>query len=73
MSHPFETGPRPEPEPDPKPPEEPEQQAEPSSCPECGSIRGYSRVGNFRVQCKNCNALLKNEEVNMQLPTEETK
>lgn len=40
-------------------------------CPECSGTRGYSRVGNFRVQCLDCNALLKNEEVDMQLPNEE--
>lgn len=33
-------------------------------CPECSSSRGYTRVGKFRSQCLNCNALLKNAEVN---------
>jgi hypothetical protein len=46
-------------------------QQRPMPCPECQSTRGYSRVGNFRVQCLNCNSLLKNEEVDMQLPNEE--
>lgn len=36
----------------------------PFPCPECSSTKGYSRVGRFRSQCLNCNALLKNEEVN---------
>ena len=44
----------------------------PKPCPQCQSTRGYSRVGNFRVQCLGCNSLLKNEEVDMQLPDEET-
>lgn len=35
----------------------------PVPCPECESTKGYSRVGDFRVQCLNCNSLLKNEEV----------
>jgi transcription initiation factor TFIIIB Brf1 subunit/transcription initiation factor TFIIB len=50
-----------------------EGQSRPRPCPECESTRGYSRVGNFRVQCLGCNALLKNEEVDMQLPDEETR
>jgi hypothetical protein len=52
-------------------PKENEGQQRPMPCSECGSTRGYSRVGNYRVQCKTCNALLKNEEVDMQLPNEE--
>jgi len=40
-------------------------------CPQCESTKGYSRVGRFRVQCLNCNSLLANEEVDMQIPTEE--
>jgi len=40
-------------------------QSRPLPCPECNSTRGYSRMGKFRVQCKNCNALVKNEEVDM--------
>jgi hypothetical protein len=43
-------------------------QSRPLPCPECGSTRGYVRVGNYRSQCLGCNALLKNEEVDMQLP-----
>lgn len=39
--------------------------ARPYPCPECFSTRGYSRVGKFRSQCKNCNALLKNADVNL--------
>lgn len=37
-------------------------------CPECQSTKGYSRVGDFRVHCLECNSLLKNKEVNMELP-----
>lgn len=36
-------------------------------CPECFSTRGYVPVGNFRVQCLECNSLLKKEEI---IPTE---
>lgn len=39
-------------------------EARPVPCPECKSTKGYSRVGKFRSQCLNCNALLKNVEVN---------
>jgi hypothetical protein len=60
MTHPFEGN----------VPEEPPQ-ARPMPCPECGSTRGYVRMGPFRVHCLGCNALLKNEEVDMQLPNEE--
>lgn len=53
----------------------PEQEAEvrPMPCPECESTKGYSRVGKFRVQCLNCNSLLKNSEVDLndQTPQEE--
>jgi hypothetical protein len=34
--------------------------------------RGYSRVGKFRVQCLNCNSLLPNDEVDMQISNEES-
>lgn len=61
IQHPFESGP---------PPEE-EGDARPMPCPQCESTKGYSRVGNYRVHCLNCNALLKNEEVDMQLPDQE--
>ena len=60
MARPFEDGPRADPE--------PRAEARPLPCPECESTKGYSRVGDFRVQCLNCNSLLKNEEVDMQLP-----
>lgn len=50
---------------------EEERQARPMPCPECQSTKGYSRVGNFRVQCMECNALLKNAEVDMELSNEE--
>jgi len=46
---------------DPSPEEE--RQARPIPCPECASTKGYSRVGKFRSQCTNCNALLTNEEI----------
>ena len=52
-------------------PSDGETQGRPMPCPECGSTRGYSRVGNFRVQCLDCNSLLKNAEVDMELPKEE--
>ena len=48
-----------------------ERQQRPMPCPECFSTRGYSPVGNYRVQCLGCNALLKNEEVDIQLSNEE--
>lgn len=38
--------------------------ARPLPCPECSSTKGYARVGKFRSQCQNCNALLKNAEIN---------
>jgi transcription initiation factor TFIIIB Brf1 subunit/transcription initiation factor TFIIB len=58
----------------PRPPFEegnPKPETRPLPCPECGSTKGYSRVGDYRVQCLNCNALVKNEEVDMQLPDQE--
>jgi ribosomal protein L37AE/L43A len=42
------------------------QLARPYPCPECSSTKGYSRVGKYRSQCKNCNALLRNAEVNLE-------
>lgn len=66
MIHPFE-GNEPEPKAGPEPVAEPVIETGPRPCPECESTQGYSRVGNYRVQCLNCNALLKNAEVNMQL------
>lgn len=59
MSRPFENN---EPQ--------PEAESRPMPCPECESTRGYIPVGAFRVQCRGCNALLKNEEV--QLSNEES-
>jgi transcription initiation factor TFIIIB Brf1 subunit/transcription initiation factor TFIIB len=53
------------------PSEEESRGARPLPCPECSSTRGYSRVGKFRVQCLNCNSLIKNKEVDMELPNEE--
>jgi transcription initiation factor TFIIIB Brf1 subunit/transcription initiation factor TFIIB len=41
-------------------------EARPMPCPECQSTKGYSRVGMYRVQCKDCNALLKNSEVDIE-------
>lgn len=52
-------------------PSEEEGQPRPMPCPGCQSTRGYSRVGEFRVQCLDCNSLIKNEEVDMQLSNEE--
>lgn len=49
----------------------PNSESRPLPCPECSSTKGYSRVGDFRVQCRNCNALVKNHEVDMQLPPKE--
>lgn len=44
---------------------DPLRQPRPHPCPQCFSTKGYSRVGKFRVQCLDCNALLKNNEVNL--------
>lgn len=41
----------------------------PMPCPECSSTKGYSRVGDFRVQCLSCNSLLKNSEVSLDDPS----
>lgn len=51
---------------DPVNPPSSEGSPRPFPCPECGSTRGYSRVGKFRVQCLNCNSLLINAEVNFE-------
>jgi hypothetical protein len=51
----------------------PKPEARPLPCPECQSTKGYSRMGDYRVQCLNCNSLIKNEEVDMQLPDKEPK
>jgi uncharacterized protein (DUF983 family) len=42
------------------------REARPFPCPECSSTKGYTRVGKFRSQCKNCNSLLQNAEVNLE-------
>lgn len=44
---------------------EPFRESRPIPCPECDSTKGYSRVGPYRSQCLNCNALLKNSEINL--------
>lgn len=49
----------------------PNSESRPLPCPECESTKGYVRVGKFRVQCKNCDSLIKNEEVDMQISPEE--
>lgn len=46
--------------------DEPQRTARPFPCPECSSTKGYHRVGKYRAQCQNCNALLKNAEVNLE-------
>jgi transcription initiation factor TFIIIB Brf1 subunit/transcription initiation factor TFIIB len=58
IRHPFEGG-------------EPHRESRPMPCPECQSTKGYSRVGNYRVQCLDCNTLLRNEEVDMQIVSKE--
>jgi uncharacterized protein (DUF983 family) len=47
-----------------EPTEEEFREARPLPCPECQSTKGFSRVGKFRSQCQNCNALLPNAEIN---------
>jgi uncharacterized protein (DUF983 family) len=47
----------------PSEPTEEERISRPIPCPECSSTQGYTRVGKFRSQCTNCNALLTNAEV----------
>jgi hypothetical protein len=62
-----------EPEPEKQEPErQPQSEARPLPCPECESTKGYIPVGNYRVQCMNCNALLKKEEVDTQPPEKES-
>jgi len=46
-------------------------QSRPLPCPNCDSRKGYSRQGNFRVQCLACNSLIPNEHVGMELTPEE--
>jgi len=46
---------------------EPEwKETRPQPCPECFSTKGFTRVGIYRAQCRNCNSLLKNAEVNLE-------
>jgi hypothetical protein len=56
------------------PPSEGESQAipRPMPCPECGSTKGYNTGGPFRVHCRGCGSLVPREQVDMQLPTEES-
>lgn len=42
------------------------RESRPMPCPACYSTKGYSRVGKYRSQCKGCNALLMNSEVNLE-------
>lgn len=49
----------------------PKPDSRPLPCPECGSTKGYSRSGKFRVHCLNCNKLVPAEEVDMQISEEE--
>lgn len=46
-------------------PSEPEETriSRPLPCPDCLSAKGFSRVGKFRSQCSNCNALVANEAI----------
>lgn len=46
--------------------EEAWREARPYPCPECSSTKGYTRVGTYRSQCLNCNALLRNAEVHIE-------
>lgn len=51
-------------------PSEEEGQSRPMPCPQCESTKGYIRRGNFRVQCKNCNSLIPNADVDMNFDKE---
>lgn len=42
------------------------REARPFPCPECHSTKGSTRVGKYRSQCLNCNALLPNAEFNLE-------
>ena len=46
-------------------PSESEPIPRPMPCPECGSTKGFHRVGKFRSQCTNCNGLFPNEEIGL--------
>lgn len=50
----------------------PPSEGRPLPCPECQSTKGYAPAGKFRVHCLNCSSLIKREEVDMQLPKEES-
>lgn len=52
--------------PSPSEPEDPKREPRPYPCPECESTQGYNRVGRFRSQCRNCNSLLTNAEINLE-------
>lgn len=36
-----------------------------AKCTECGEIGEFGWVGPYRSQCKNCKAVLKNEELDL--------
>jgi uncharacterized protein (DUF983 family) len=38
----------------------------PLPCPECLSAKGFNRVGKFRSQCQNCNALIPNSAIDQE-------
>jgi len=48
------------------PSDDPQRFVRPYPCPECSSVKGYQRVGKYRAQCTDCNALLKNSDVNLE-------
>lgn len=52
--------------------EEARATSRPMPCPHCQSTKGYNSSGHFRVTCRNCNSTVLREEVDMQLPTEES-
>lgn len=39
------------------------RESRPLPCPECESRKGFKRVGTFRSQCENCNALVPNSAI----------
>lgn len=42
------------------------REARPCPCPNCNSTEGFTRVGIYRAQCRNCNSLLRNAEVDLE-------